>query len=1181
MIVSDLAIKNRMTVFILIALIAVVGGMSYLTLPREAAPDVKTPWILISTTYEGVSPEDIENLITKEIEKELAGLSGLKEIKSSSAEGKSTISCEFLPGVNIDDALRRVKDKVDIAESRLPPDEQRKAPTVTEINIAELPVMMINIAGNISAVRLKTIADELEDHIKAIDGVLDVEIFGALEREIRIEIDQQRIAAYGLALDDVIRRIRAENVNISAGGLETPGMKFNIRIPAEFVKPEKIASIPLTTVNNTQICLRDVAELRDTFKDRLNYSRLDGKESITVAVRKRVGANMLKMADNIKLILDGARREAPKGVEFITTMDYSDDIRIMVDDLENNILSALVLVVVVIVAFMGLRTSFIVATAIPLSMLMSFAIIQAIGYTLNMIVLFSLVLALGMLVDNAIVIVENIYRHRQLGMGKIEAAMKGTGEVAWPVITSTLTTVVAFLPITFMPGIMGDFMKYLPITVIVTLSSSLFVAMVISPVLSCIGSGKVERKTKGDNWFTRGYRKFLTTAINHKFATLAISFLALVGISTIYMKRSFRVQFFPEVDPREAVINIRNPQGTNILETDRVAGVLEGRVANFRKDNNGEKQIKYLVVNTGSSGGFRLVGTADGPHVGNLTVMFPDFLDRKRPSTEIINEIRQSVTDIAGGEIKVEKETHGPPTGAAIAVQIIGEDFKELERLSESAKKLIADVPNLINLRSDLESKRPELAFRVSRVRATKLGVDTTQIGMFLQMAVRGVKAGSFRQFNDEYDITVRLPLEQRTKIDELLLRRIPTVYGNAIPLSSLGYFEYVPGYGTIFRVKEKRVVTLTGDVEGRLGTEVLKDVQERLSKLGRSRLIARDIDDWKQFCSLLSAGKAKVATNYGSEFFGKLSSKTQELIRRCAEGGKLEDEEKNSVIIALNKALARKDLIRAENFKDVELGDEAREFLQRDRNDLSKEEALRANRLLLEAAYPSLIARSQKLDMPRNYEIKYAGEKEHQDEATAFLKKAFFIALLLITIILVAQFNTFSVPLIIMTTVLLSTIGVFIGLVIFDMPFGVLMTGIAVISLAGVVVNNAIVLLDYTRQLQKRGLDLVEAAIRAGMTRLRPVLLTAGTTVLGLMPMATGISIDFKKMQFLTRSESSQFWAGMATAVIFGLGFATILTLIVVPSLYVSFYKLASRFGLGGLQKVETPATRADAEDF
>jgi multidrug efflux pump subunit AcrB len=1169
-------------VFILIILIAVGGGISYFSLPREAAPDVKTPWILINTTYEGVSPEDIENTITKEIEKDLAGLSGLKEIKSASTEGKSSISCEFLPGVNIDDALRRVKDKVDIAEPRLPTDEQRKAPTVTEINIAELPIMMINIAGDISAVRLKTIADELEDHIKAIDGVLDVEIFGALEREIRIEIDQERVAAFGLELDDVIRRIRAENVNISAGGLETPGMKFNIRVPAQFVQPDRIAYIPLTNVNGTQIYLRDVGEIRDTFKDRLSYSRLDGQESITVAVKKRVGANVLKIAEKVKFILDEARKEAPKSVRFVLTMDRSDDINIMVDDLENSILSALVLVVVVMVAFMGLRSSLIVATAIPLSMLMTFAIIWAIGYTLNMIVLFSLVLALGMLVDNAIVIVENIYRHRQLGMGKIEAAMKGTGEVAWPVITSTLTTVVAFLPITFMPGLMGDFMKYLPITVIIALSSSLFVAMVISPVLSCVGAARAERKTKGDNWFVRGYSRFLAMAINHRFATLAVSLLLLIAISATYMKRGFRVEFFPDEDPREAVINIRNPQGTNILETDRIAGILEHRVEKHRNDGNGENQIEHLVVNTGSSGGFRLVGTADGPHVGNLTVMFPKFLDRKRPSTDTVNEIRQDVADIAGGEIKVEKQKHGPPTGAAVSVQIIGEDFKELEKFSEKARKLIEGVPNLINLSSDLESRRPELVFRVSRERAKKLGVDTTRIGVFLQMAVRGLKAASFRQFNDEYDITVRLPLEQRTRIDELLLRRIPTVRGKAIPLSSLGYFEYVPGHGTIFRINEKRVVTLTGDAEGRLGTEVLKDVQERLSKLGRSRLIAGDISDWKKFCALLSAGKTEVESNHGTDFLRELGSGTKGLIRRWAENGKLSDKEKNAVVKELNKALASKDLIRGENFRNVELGEEAQGFLKRGSRDLSNDEVMRTNRLLLEAAYPSLIAASRKLDLPRQYRITYAGEKEHQDEATAFLQKAFGFALLLIALVLVAQFNTLSVPLIIMTTVILSTTGVFVSLLIFDKPFGVIMTGIGVISLAGVVVNNAIVLLDYTRKLQQRGLDIVEASIRAGMTRLRPVLLTAGTTVLGLVPMATGYGIDFKKMAFLTRSESSQWWSGMATAVIFGLGFATVLTLVVVPSLYVTLYRLAARFGLGGLVKPEAPlAAQPEVEDF
>jgi len=1026
-----MAIRNRTTVFVLMFLIVVAGVTSYVTLPREAAPDVKVPNILITTVQDGVSPEDIENTITKEIEKELAGLNGLKEMTSTSAEGISTINVEFYPDVEIEDALQRVRDKVDLAKAELP--QEAEEPVIRDINIAEFPILIINISGTISPVRLKFIADELEDTIESVPGVLDVDILGAPEREIRLEIDQDRLAAYGLTVSEILDLIPSENVNISAGGLETPGMKFNIRVPAEFEDPEEAATLQIATRDGKPIYITDVVRVRDTFKDRTSYARLDGLSSITVSVQKRVGADILMITDTIRAILQKFRKQAPAGTKFDITLDQSEDIRRMVADLENNIVSGMVLVVAVLLLFMGWRTSLIVALAIPMSMLMSFFAIQALGYTVNMVVLFSLILALGMLVDNAIVIVENIFRHTEMGMGRIEAAMKGTAEVAWPVITSMATTVAAFSPLLFWPGIVGDFMKYIPATVIIVLTSSLFVALVISPTIcSLVAGGKRHQKAKPPSRFLSGYRNVLNLALHHKFATILLSVLLLSALVIVYNKRGSGTLYFPKFDPRRAIINIRAPQGTNIHETDRLAHAVETRLESYRPE------YKNMISNVGSAGGSGFGGGSGGSHVANLTVEFYDYEDRQRPSEQALMEMRQSVADIPGAEIKLEQEQEGPPTGEPVNVQIIGPDFKVLERLSEQARGLIADVPGLVNLRSDLEAARPEIVFKPDRRRATQLGVNTLIIGQFLKTAIFGREVGTYRQFNDDYDITIRLPVYQRSSIDDLLRLRVPNKLGASVPLSSLGSFDYKGGFGTIHRIDQKRVVTLTGDNEGRLAEEVLKDVQERLDKLP------------------LKAG----------------------------------------------------------------------------------------------------------------YEIRYAGEQEEQQEAGAFLLRAFVLAILLIVMILVAQFNTLSVPLIIITTVALSTTGVFAGLLINNMPFVVIMTGIGVISLAGVVVNNAIVLLAYTRQLQRQGMELIEAAVQAGVTRLRPVLLTATTTILGLIPMATGFSFDVHKFQLVTRSESSQWWASMAWAVIYGLGFATVLTLIVVPTLYVTLYRLASSLGLGGLKK-------------
>jgi multidrug efflux pump subunit AcrB len=1025
MIITDLAIKNRTTIAVLGLIIILLGGYSYILLPREAFPDIPIPYIMVTTIYEGVSPEDIETSVTMKIEKELNGIRGSKEITSSSAEGLSLISVEFNPDVKTEVALQRVRDRVEIAKAELPIDAEE--PVIKEINFAEFPIMTISISGDVSPYQFKEIADDLQDAVEMVPGVLKVEVLGTLEPEIRLEFDPDRLATYNLTIPEILALIPSENVNISAGGLETPGTKFNVRIPAELVTAEEVDHLLLTVRDGSPIYLSDVATVTDAFKDRTTFSRLNGADNVTLTVQKRVGANVVNVSDMVRAVVEQAEKLIPGAVKFDITYDMSDMIRNMVADLENNILSALILVTAVLLLFLGWRPSTIVAMIIPLSMLITFFLIQMLGYTLNMIVLFSMMLVLGMLVDNAIVIVENIFRHLQLGYGRTEAAILGAREVAWPVTTSTFTTVCAFLPLMFWPGIMGDFMKYLPFTLSLGLLSSLFVGLIFNPTICSVWAGRVAQRQKEENWFISGYRRIQGAGLRNPGVTLFLAMCLLIGLMTLYGKIGKGTEFFPEGDPERAIIDVRAPQGTNIYETDRIIRIIEERIQPFKP------YLDYIITNVGASGGTDLVASAGGPHLANITLVFFDFTERQRPSNEIIAEIRKLIADIPGAEIKIEGEEGGPPTGAPVAVRLSGKDFKTLERLNGQLYQIIANVPNVVNLRSDLEATRPELAFTVNRRVAMLLGVNTATVGNFLKMAVFGTKVGTYRQFNDEYDITVRLPLEKRLNIDDLYNLHVPNVNGNAVPLSSLGKFEYQGGFGTINRVDQKRVVNLTADTEGRLSSEVLMDVQKKLSEV----------------------------------------------------------------------------------------------------------------------------------ELPIGYEITYAGEKETEDESRAFLGKAFGIALLLVILVLVIQFNSLMVPVIIMTTVILSLIGALTGLLICGLPFGIIMTGIGVISLAGVVVNNAIVLLAYTRQLQRSGMDLISAATEAGVTRLRPVLLTATTTIIGLIPMAIGISYDFHTFSWATKSESSQWWKNMAVVVIFGLGFATILTLVVAPSLYVMLSRLSVRLGL------------------
>jgi multidrug efflux pump len=1019
---SNAAVDNRTVVWVLIVIIIVAGSTAYLSLPREAAPDIPIPYVVVTTPYEGVSPEDVESSITLKLEKELAGVKGIKEISSISAEGNSTIIIEFFPDVRVEEALQYVRDRVDQVRGDLPADAEE--PSVREISLADFPIFLVSISGGVSEVQLKAIADELKDVIEELPGVLNCEVLGGLEREIRLEVDHDRFLTYGLTLAELLALVPREHVNLSAGSLETPRTKFNVRVPAEFRDPDEVEHLILAVIDGRPIYLSDIGVVRDTFKDRTSYSRLSGEPSITLSIQKRVGANIIPLAIGVEKVLEEARKQVPQGVAFDVTLDQSEDIRAIVRDLENNILSGLVLVVIVLLLFLGLRTSAIVAVAIPMSMLISFFVIQAMGMTLNMIVLFSLIMALGMLVDNAIVIVENIYRHIQLGYDRVEAAKLGTGEVAWPVITSTATTLAAFSPLLFWPDIMGEFMKFLPMTLIITLCSSLFVALVINPSVCSVFAGGKIRQSDELSWFLRGYRRLLRQAIDYRFVTLSLVFMVLVSVVMLYAKFGHGVVLFPEFDPRRASVEIRAPQGTSIDETDRITRLVESRLDEF------SDHLQHYVANVGMAGGASFGPGGSGPHIGTLTLMFHDYDVRKRPSTEIIAELRDHLSDIAGAEIEIKEEEQGPPTGAAVTVRVMGKDFRILEQISEEARRAIQNVPGLVNLRSDYETSRPEIVFHTDRQRAMLLGVNTAMVANYLKTAIFGNRVATYRQFQDEYDITIRLPVEQRLDVDALLKLQIPNALGQPVPLSSLGEFTYAGGLGTVRHLNQRRVVTITGDAEGRLSNEVLADVQRILDNLS----------------------------------------------------------------------------------------------------------------------------------LPVGYEIRYAGEKEEQDKAAAFLGRAFLFALLLIVMILVAQFNSLLVPFIIMTTVILSLIGVFTGLLVFPMPFSIIMTGVGVISLAGVVVNNAIVFLYYTRQLEGRGRSLTEAAVEAGTIRLRPVLLSAVTTILGLVPMASGVSYDFHTFEWALRSESSQWWASMAIAVIFGLGFATLLTLIVVPTLYVTLSRFLRR---------------------
>ena len=1072
MIISDTAVRKSTTVLVLALLLIIVGVYSYMVLPRESEPDITIPNVFVSTSYRGVSPTDMETAITIEIEKKLKGLDGVKKIQSVSSEGLSSINIEFITGTDIDQALQDVKDKVDEALGELPTDLEDD-PTVFEVNFSEMPIAVFSLSGTCGLPCLKKIADDLQDDIEAITGVLEVDVTGGLEREIRVEIDSQKLAHYGLSIDDFQRILYGENQNTSGGAIRLGSGRFQLRVPGEFTSPEEIFGLVLTTHQGAPVYLKDVANVVDDFKEEVSRSRLNGRDAVNISVKKRTGENIIRISDAVDEIIQEAQVSWPSGTEITKVMDKSTDIKNLVADLENNILSGLVLVLIVIFVVMGIRNALLVSLAIPFSMLLSFSILYLLGITLNMVVLFSLTLALGMLVDNAIVIVENSYRFMEQGASRVEAAMKATSEVAYPVMGSTLTTLAAFSPMLFWPGIMGEFMGYMPLTLIITLASSLFVAMVINPAMVSLFmklknpqttapaysledmSAAVNKPAEIRGFLLTRYTKSLSRALRMPFTVIGIAFCVLIlmfqgWLIVVGLKKP--VEFFPEIDPKGIYVNIDVPEGADIDYIDTITKRVEYMISGVDTDIDGspvDPQMTPLQALAGKdhekAGGESITGPSDIANVesiytrgtvssgggssfsantpNHIGVRFLDLKDRVNSSHQDVEEIRERIKYIPGGEITIASEEEGPPTGAPINIEIAGENFQILGEIAKKIKDVLATVPHVEDIRDDFVEGIPSVQVVVDRQKAALFGMTTNMIGFALKSAYNGLEVSSFREGDDDYDITVQLKESDRKVVDILNELMLPTPSGELVPLSTVAELTFAGSIGDINRINNERVVTVKANV----------------------------------------------------------------------------DETKIPGPVA-----------RAE----------AEKFLTQ---------------------FP----------MPPGYSVKFTGEFEFQQESEDFLTKAFMVALLLIFLILVSMFNSVTQPFIIMTSVILSLGGAFLGLALFRQPFGIIMTGVGVISLAGVVVNNAIVLIDYTNKLRARGYELREAVIAAGATRLRPVLLTAVTTILGLIPMVTGVSFDFHTMSISWVSESSQWWRSMAVVVIFGLMVATFLTLIVVPTLY------------------------------
>lgn len=1097
---TSFSINNRISVLVLLFLITVLGIRSYQSIPKEASPDVTVPNIIVITTYPGVSPVDMENLITRKLEEELSNISDIKQMTSTSSEGYSSINLEFEVDVNIDEALQKVRERVDLAKPELPDDADDTL--IEEINISEFPIMQVNVSGEYGLDELKIVAERLQDQFEAIPNVLEVDLAGELEREVQVDVDLPKLKYYGIAFGDIILAIQNENITVPGGTIDVGTKQFLLRVPGEYTDPSLIEDIVVDAPDDLPIYVRDVATVNFGHKDRESYSDLNGNSVITLSVSKRTGVNIIETADAVKAVVDREMPTLPPTTEVSITNDQSREINMMVSSLENNIISGLLLVIGVLLFFLGVRNSSFVGISIPVSMFMSFLILQWMGITMNMIVLFSLILALGMLVDNAIVVVENIYRYMEEGYDNITAAKKGTGEVAMPIISGTTTTIAAFFPIVFWPGIVGDFMSYLPITLIVTLGSSLFVGLVINPVLCAVfmrldqeeeGKDKVKLTNRGkillgilggllllaglmNNWISwtmlivvgailillhewmlkplgdwwqkeglndvlEKYEGMLKWSLNHRFTVVGIAVVVLLSSFVVFGIFNNGVVFFPEdIPPARLYAQIETPVGTNVDFTKEIIDRVESRVDSL--DNQVDIETVLSTAGSPIASGFDAMG-GDVQNRGTIVLSFVEYQRRSGNTFDIMEQMREIFPEgIAGAEVTVERPQDGPATGKAINLEIAGPDMDELNRISGDILGILENDPvysKLDGLETNLPDPRPEMRILVDREKAAMFGLSTFEVGNTVRQAINGVEASKYRDGNDEYDITVRLQEFYREDLSTLGDLTVMADEGRQIPLSEIARWESEEGFGGINRKNQRRVVTVMADVRSLYNTNaVLEEVQGVLAPYIRE-------------------------------------------------------------------------------------------------------------------------------EIPDGYNTGWTGQMQEQNDAQDFLTDAFLIALALMSFILISQFNSISKPFVVMSSVIMSISGVLYALVLFQMPFGIVMTGVGVISLAGVVVNNAIVLIDYIDILRTRDkMNLYDALVQGGVVRFRPVVLTAITTTLGLIPLAIGFNLDFivlvnSPVEFFTNlgdylywgGEQAAWWSPMAIAVISGLIFATVLTLILVPVMY------------------------------
>ena len=1032
----DAFVARPRPVLTLMLLLLLAGIVSYVTIPKEAEPDITIPQMYVNIAHEGISPEDAERMLIRPMETELRTLEGLKEMTATASEGSAVLMLEFDAGFDPDQALSDVRERVDLARAELPSDSEE--PFVQEVNIALFPVLVVILHGDLPERTLVEIARDLRDKVEAIPGVLDAEVGGDREELLEVIVDPAALDSYNLSFTDLVNYVSRNNRLVAAGALDTGQGRFSVKVPGVVEELEDLLTMPIKTDNQRTVTFQDVATVRRTYKDPDGYARLDGKPAIALEISKRSGANIIEVVDTVKALLAREQLAWPSGLKVTVTQDNSEQVRVMLTDLVNNVAIAVLLVMVVILAALGFRSAGLVGISIPGSFLAGIFIIQLLGYSMNIVVLFALIMAVGMLVDGAIVVVELAERNMQHGYPPQQAYTAAAKRMAWPITSSTATTLAAFMPLVFWPGILGEFMKYLPITLLVTLSMSLVMALFFVPTFGALLRGKAEASVheglvdaetdllqearasrRQSSAIVGRYLMVLERLLQRPGRVVLAAIALLILTMTTYSSIGKGVEFFPYIEPEVAQLNIHARGDLAVAERDALVREVEARILDMP-----EFESAY------ARSGIRLGNDTAEDIIGRIQLQLVEW-NQRRPASELLEEVRLRTADLAGIVVEPEVQESGITSGKPIQIELSAADTSRLPQAVQQIRDGMAQLGGFIDVTDSRPLPGIDWRIEVDRENAARFGTDISTIGSAVQLLTNGILIGDYRPDNvdDEVDIRVRFPNELRN-LDQLDRLTVSTPQGN-VPVGN--FVERIPAQrvGSFERTDGTRVMKLAADVaEGLLVNDKVLELQE-----------------W------IAAGGVDPSVN-----------------------------------------------------------------------------------------------------------VVFKGENQDQAEAEAFLSKAFGAALFLMAIILVTQFNSFYQTFLILTAVLFSTIGVFIALLLTGQPFGVVMSGIGVISLAGIVVNNNIVLIDTYNLIRKQGAAAVEAAVLTCAQRMRPVMLTTVTTILGLLPMAIGMNFDLINRNIEFGSPSTQWWTQLATAVAGGLAFATLLTLVLTPCLLVLGDKLSRR---------------------